>query len=166
MKRIQGTEGVALIECVDRYKDKWRVRWDVRPNEITEENPIPGVNYMEHEFSFKPTIDQVQEVILAWFNQQIDQKILTGFVWRDMPVWLSTENQFNYKAAFDLAAQTSGQTLPVKFKLSDGFYFEFTTVADLMDFYTSAMAYIQATLNRGWTEKDTFDFAPYEAALN
>jgi hypothetical protein len=33
-----------------------------------------------------------------------------------MPVWLSTENQFNYKAAFDLATQTGGKSLPVTFK--------------------------------------------------
>ena len=33
-----------------------------------------------------------------------------------MPVWLSSENQFNYKAAYDLAVQTGGATLPVTFK--------------------------------------------------
>ena len=34
----------------------------------------------------------------------------------DAPVWLSTENQYNYKAAYDLAVQTGGETLPVTFK--------------------------------------------------
>ena len=27
--RIQGSAGVAPIECVNPRKDKWRVRWDI-----------------------------------------------------------------------------------------------------------------------------------------
>ena len=47
-------------------------------------------------------IDKMRE------NDERDEKIVSGFVWRDMQVWLSSENQFNYKAAYDLAVQTKG----------------------------------------------------------
>jgi hypothetical protein len=59
-----------------------------------------------------------------------------------MPVWLSSENQFNYKAAYDLAVQTGGATLPVTFKFGTDEvpqYREFVTLEELTDFYTKAM---------------------------
>ena len=30
-----------------------------------------------------------------------------------MNIWLSSENQFNYKVAYDLALQTNGANLPI-----------------------------------------------------
>lgn len=54
------------------------------------------------------TLEEIKEAILADINTQTDEKILTGFVWNDKPVWLSSENQFNFKAAYDLAIQTQG----------------------------------------------------------
>jgi hypothetical protein len=70
-----------------------------------------------------------------------------------MLVWLSSENQFNYKAAYDLAVQTGGASLPVKFKFGtteDPVYYTFTNINDLSDFYMSAMRYINQTLDQGW----------------
>ena len=167
MKRIKGTEGVALIECINPIVNKWRVRWDVQGNAGTDERGKPeiGVNYMEEEFPYKPTFEEIKELITRWFNQSIDEKIMSGFVWNDYPVWLSTENQFNYKAAYDLAVQTDGTTLPVTFKFGSDEtpkYHEFKTLAELTDFYIKSVAFVQDTLKQGWTEKDTFDFAPYQ----
>ena len=98
-------------------------------------------------------------------NTDIDRQILSGFVWNNMSVWLSSENQFNYKAAFDLAMQTDGATLPVTFKFGTTeapVYHEFTTVSELTDFYTAAMAHVNTVLKAGWMEKDSFDWSPYE----
>lgn len=33
MNRVNGAQGVRLIECTNPVKDKWRVRWDVHNNE-------------------------------------------------------------------------------------------------------------------------------------
>ena len=33
MKRVEGSSGVSLFECVNPVKNKWRVRWDVQPSE-------------------------------------------------------------------------------------------------------------------------------------
>lgn len=167
MKRIKGTDGVALVECVNPITNKWRVRWDVQANAGTDEKgePEKGVNYMEEEFACKPTFPMIKELITGWFNQSIDGKILSGFVWNGFPVWLSTENQFNYKAAYDLAVQTNGTTLPVTFKFGldeTPEYHEFKTLDELTDFYTKSVAFIQDTLKEGWMKKDSFDFTAYQ----
>lgn len=56
----------------------------------------------------------------AYRNQLIDRRFsLLDARYQGALVWLSRENQINYKAAFDLAMQFGGQhgTLPVTFKL-------------------------------------------------
>lgn len=148
---------MAPIECVNPRKDKWRVRWDIREQDGT-------ADYEEVEFDHRPSPGEVREVILAWQNARIDEAILTGFRWEETPVWLSTENQFNYKAAFDLAIQTDGANLPVVFKLGTDekpVYREFTTTDELKAFYTAATAHVQQTLAAGWKAKDGIDFDRY-----
>ena len=110
MQRTEGTAGVKLIECVSPARNKWRVRWDV------QEHEDGSADYMEAEFAHKPTDEEIKAAVIGWYNQQTDQTILSGFGYEGDPVWLSSENQFNYKAAYDLAIQSNGTTLPVKFK--------------------------------------------------
>lgn len=116
----------------------------------------------------------VKDIIIADINSRTDEKIISGFVWTPqaggeaIPVWLSTENQFNFKSAYDLAVQKQGATLPVTFKMGedeDGnpVYHTFETMEDADDFYLHAMAYIKTTLAAGWQEKDSIDWQPYEA---
>lgn len=116
----------------------------------------------------KPSLQQVKNIILTALNKDIDQKILSGMVWKDMPIWLSSENQFNYKAAYDLAVMSQGKSLPVTFKFGTTdtpIYYTFETLEDLSDFYISAMAYINKTLEDGWKKKDSIDWSVYEEAL-
>ena len=91
----------------------------------------------------------------------------SGFVWRDIPVWLSIENQFNYKAAYDLAVQTNGQLLPTfKFGTTESpVYHKFESLEDLRDFYISAISYVTDTLATGWKTKDKIDWTVYEDLL-
>lgn len=117
-----------------------------------------------------PIVDfeTVRNAILADINARTDAKILSGFVWNDKPVWLSGENQFNFKAAYDVAVQTEGASLPVKFKLGETqegepVYHTFTSLNAFTDFYTKAIAYINQCLQDGWTEKDGIDWTPYQA---
>lgn len=119
-----------------------------------------------HTFDHKPTEQEIRDVIIAQINANTDAKILTGFVWQEKQVWLSTENEFNFKAAYDLAVQTGGATLPVKFKLGeDGngnpVYHTFTELSEFTDFYTKAIAFVNTTLNEGWAEKDSIDMTKF-----
>lgn len=170
MKRIQGNG--LLIECVNPRLQKYIVRWDVKPyirkDEITGEEVQSGYDYYEKWLNHKPTMDEVKEIVLGGMNAIIDQRILEGFEWNGMAVWLSGENQFNYKAAFDLALQTSGDNLPVTFKFGttqEPVYHTFSEVEELMDFYTKAMGYINGVLADGWKEKDSMDWSKYEELL-
>ena len=106
-----------------------------------------------------PTVADACAAAMDAINAKTDEKILSGFVWREKNVWLSGENQFNFKAAYDLAAMSQGATLPVTFKLgeaADGtpVYHEFTDMAEFTDFFTRAIAYINQCLVEGWAEKD------------
>lgn len=125
--------------------------------------------YFNHKRSGHPDLAAIRKAIIADINARTDERILTGFSWNGKPVWLSQENQFNYKAAYDLALQTDGQSLPVKFKLgedADGLpvYHTFTALSAFTDFYTRAIAFINQCLNDGWAMKDGIDWTPYAEA--
>lgn len=159
MRRVTGNKGVLPIECVNPKKDKWRIRWDV------QEHEDDSADYMEEEFDHKPTDEEIKAIVIVWYNRQTDQAILSGFEYEGNLVWLSSENQFNYKAAYDLAVQTSGATLPVTFKFGTNeqpVYRVFDTLEELTDFYVSAIRYVQETLEAGWKRKNAFDLELYK----
>ena len=112
-------------------------------------------------YNHKPTADELREDIVQFVNDSVDNKILTGYMWNGHPVYLSSENQFNYKSIYDLA-QKNSSVLPVKFKIFEGadgnvIYHTFETVDELSSFFMGAIAFIQQCLNEGWAEKDSID---------
>ena len=151
---------------------RWKLNFEFSPHYDIDENG----NNVETEFGtwiestlpFKPSIGQLKNYIITTINKEVDQKILSGFVWKEMPVWLSTENQFNYKAAYDLAVMSQGKSLPVTFKFGstdNPVYHTFETLDDISDFYISAMAHVNKCLEEGWKKKDSIDWSVYEKAL-
>lgn len=109
---------------------------------------------------------QIRQAILSDINARTEERILSGFIWERKPVWLSSANQMNWKAAYDRAVQTDGENLPLKFKLGeeeDGtpVYHTFTTLNAFGDFTDSWQRHIQQCLNDGWQEKDGIDWANY-----
>lgn len=165
MKRIQGNKYTKVMTNLGAMSI---VRWDLQPV-VNEAGEIVGMSYYEEQMIGKPTIKRVKEVVLKGMNAVIEEQILKGFVWEGIPVWLSSENQFNYKAAFDLAMQTGGDNLPVKFKFGtdeEPVYHIFETIDDLMKFYTEAMTYINDCLNEGWEKKGAVDWSAYEEIIN
>lgn len=113
----------------------------------------------------EPTTQQCLDSIFSQVNSEIDEKILSGCVWTDADgnshnVWLSMENQFNFKATFDLALQMGGKTLPVAFKLGTNEspdYVTFASVESLQDFILKTTSYIQETLAEGWKRKNAIE---------
>lgn len=160
MDRINAIEENPLIMCVNNILDLWWILWD-------KQNSDEGFSYRFIEVNHKPSIEEVKGIILNWYNQQIGNKILSGFVWRGNSVWLSMENQLNYKAAYDLAVQTEGRLLPTfKFGTTENpVYHTFKTLEELEDFYTSVMSYVTETLSKGWEDKDSIDWSAYEDIL-
>lgn len=151
---------------------RWKIHFGFTPyyEEDEDGNKVETQlgTWTEALVPFKPSLEQLKKLVLDAINKEVDEKILSGFVWKDMPVWLSTENQFNYKAAYDLAVMSQGQSLPVTFKFGtteSPVYYTFETLDDISDFYISAMAYINTTLAEGWKLKDGIDWSVYEEAL-
>ena len=125
-----------------------------------------GYNFRKN-YDHKPTKTELKEDITQLIDGITDSKILQGFRWNEVSVYLSTENQMNFKAAFDLNMQTGGLMLPVKFKLGEdtegnAVYHTFENMEDFTNFYTSAVSYINQCLNEGWSEKDSLDMSSYE----
>lgn len=109
------------------------------------------------DYDHRPAQEELQADLVALVNRSVDEKILTRFAYEGNPVYLSSENQFNYKAAFDLCMLTEGSNLPVTFKFgqeNDPKYRQFNTKDELKDFYLSAISFVTNTLAEGWAEKD------------
>ena len=136
--------------------------------EVDDENATWFELYFYKKKVSQVSLADVEKAVIADINAQTDERILSGFAWNGKPVWLSTENQFNFKAAYDVAIQTDGENLPVKFKLGEDeeghpVYHTFDAQNAFNDFYTKAIAYINQCLNDGWTRKDAIDWTPYES---
>lgn len=167
MIRVQGNSNVKPIECVNPMCNKWRIRWDIQIS--TNESGVEEASYMEHEFTHCPAIEEVKNIITTYYNHITDQKILTGFSFQGNVVWLSTENQFNYKTAYDLAIQTNGATLPVTFKFGtddNPIFHKFSNMEEFAEFYTASALFIQQTLQEGWDTKYNINWSAYEAVHN
>ena len=129
-------------------------------------------NYTWYEIYFykkqgKPNFEKAKDAILNDINDRTDEKILSGMVWNEKKVWLSSENQFNFKAEYDLAVQTQGQSLPTTFKIGEDddknpVYYEFTEMDEFTNFYLASIAYIKSCLEEGWQKKDSIDFDAYK----
>lgn len=120
------------------------------------------------DYDHLPTKLEAKSDVDKLINGLTDGKILSGLRWHDTPVWLSTENQFNFKCAYDIAVQTGGASLPATYKLGeDGqglpIYHTFETLDDFTDFYMSCVGWIQQCISDGWAEKDGVD---YDAMLD
>lgn len=117
----------------------------------------------------------MRKLIADWYDPEIKNKIINGFVWTSfdqevIPVYLSVENQINFKSAYDLAVQKQGATLPVTLKMGekDGvpIYHTFSTMEEADDFYTKAVNHIEQTRAEGWAKKDNFDWSLYTTPIN
>lgn len=119
----------------------------------------------------KPGIAQIKEAVKADINAATDARILNGFVWNGIRVYLSEENQHNFSEAQRIAANMPDAILPVTFKLGedengDPVYHTFEDAEELTGFYLQAVSYINTQLAAGWMEKDAIDWSQYEQAIN
>ena len=149
---------IQKIELIHPLKNRWSIRWNLADTE-------DGFTCESKEFIGKPSPELIKKTILDWHNAEIDRKILSGHTWRGKPVWLSSENQFNYKASFDLAVQTDGESLPVKCKFGDDDnpdYHIFQDLDEFREFYRSIVDYIQSTVESGWSAKDSINWSDYD----
>ena len=119
----------------------------------------------------------VKDAIENDINSRVDEKILCSYPWtvlhgddagKDVKVWLSKENQSNFKAKYDLHfTKPEALTFPTIYKIAEdddhNAVFEvFQNFEELEAFYLGGIAYIEQCYQAGWQEKDDIDWTPYE----
>ena len=142
--------------------------YDMQP-EADERHATWHEVYFYHRRDGCPTLEQVKDAVTADINARVTERIVSTLTWNQKPVWLSTENQQNWKAANDRALQTDGANLPLKLKIGeqdDGtpVYHTFTTVNAFGDFWNACLQHIQQCLQDGWQMKDGMDWSLYGTA--
>jgi len=157
MRKIQGTEYTPLIEQVNPYHQLWKVRVKLDPNE-------DGIiEYMEEDFDHKPTETEIKEYVMAHYNAMCNDMIQSGLKYNDEIVWLSLENQQNYKMIYDYA-MLNDDIFPIKIKLGDALnpeYYQFESIEEIKGFYNSIIKHINDTLCDFWSKKDSIDWSEY-----
>jgi hypothetical protein len=145
------------------------IMWDYKPimkiNAKGVEIETPLAVWQEHTFNYIPTLNEIKEIIISYYNSIIDKEILSEFTWKGMKVWLSIENQFNYKVIYDIAIQTEGKNLPVTLKFGDDentIYYEFSDIDELSIFYRNMTDFIQTTIQNGWKKKEKINWDFYK----
>lgn len=157
MKRVQGNPNVALIECTNPVRNRWRVRWDIQPDDDG------NASFMEEEFNHRPSGEEIKSLISGWISDNTREKIISGFRYEGVPVWLSQENQSNYERSYLQATLCQG-ALPVTFKFGtdeEPVYRTFENATDLGAFYRAFSDYISQTQEEGWAAKDNIDLGLY-----
>lgn len=151
------------------FNKKQTAFYEANPNASAEEVFNMQLTVIEE---YVPSRSEMIGVLKDRINNKVNDQILRGFVWNEMPVWLSVENQNNYKAAYDLAFQARVMQMnftEVKFKFGtdeEPVYYNFTSFEEFADFYIKAVGYIQSCYETGWSEKDALDNLTDELLLN
>lgn len=107
MKRIQGTEGVSLLECVNPAKNRWAVRTDVKAKTGTNEQgePVTGADYFERVFDHEPALAEVQSFIAECIDAFDCSDDVNGFSVNGMSMWLDkpTRTSLSYTISVEEA---------------------------------------------------------------
>ena len=161
---------------------RWIVSYDYT-EETDGENATWYEVYFYKKTDGKPGIERIRDAIIADIDARTDERILSGYEWtvlhgdedgshigETVNVWLTMENQNNFKEAHRIAGNNASLVIPVKFKISEdaekyAIYETFNSFEELNAFYLGAFAYVKACLDAGWQKKDAFDRTPYEEAL-
>ena len=162
MNRIYGL----ISEFAPKREDASRViiAYGMQPEADGEHATWYEVDF--HKKQGKPSLEAIKNAVKADINTRTEERILKGFVWNGINVWLSEENQHNFSEAQRVAIAAPETMLPAKFKLGeddngDAVYHTFETAVELTEFYLAAVAFVKQQLDAGWKEKDGIDWTPY-----
>ena len=120
------------------------------------EDELGGYN-LRAQTREKPTREELQKLLTDTVNAAVAEKILRGMTWEGRQVWLSQENQMNYRTAYDRAVRTDGASLPMTVKLGGEYepeYVELKTLEEAQEFCDAVAAHIDGCIKDGWKEKD------------
>lgn len=167
--------GGKLLYCIDPLRDHWLMAYDLKeapqPEGIEKDAP-KSYSYRSHLFDHQPSHQEVCDLLYGAINDACDQAILQGGSYTTLEerphscrLWLNQQNQFNWKAIYDMAKHSGGANLPAIIKLGitdeDAYYYTITTMRQLEHFILSVFKYIETTLASCWSAKQSLDLTPY-----
>lgn len=140
-----------------------RTRWDLFYGFGKDEDNEMGYNWRT-SFDHQPTIAEIKDTILAQISHNTQQKIIEGFSWKGIKVWLSSENQANYSLAYNMVKNGDLNNLPtIKLGTDDNpVLYEFEDETELISFAQSMQKHIQDCLDESWTERSSIDWSIFE----
>ncbi len=156
LKKVEDRKMGGLL-LADPYKDLWIC-------EITCSNN--DTHYLfNKEYKGKPTQETVSDDVLNELNSECEKEIIENLEINGKKVWLSFENQQNYKMLYDYFTKNTTK-LPLKVKLYDengvGEYKEFDSFEDYETFYFATIEHINSTLAKYWEIKDNINWSEYK----
>ena len=156
MEKIYGAEN----RC-DGIKQIGRRRWKVFFG-FGEDDM--GTYVHCHVFDYRPSLEEVKEMILGQINAIVQERILSGLKYRDKIVWLSAENQRNIALDYAMAKGSDIQTLPT-LKLGTDEDYEMYTFQDVNEFVSFAVqvqTHIEGCIAWGREQKELVNWTNYE----
>lgn len=177
MNKVQGKKS----EFAPVREDASRVIVSYGFKAIDEENATWNEIYFYKKQISQLPFAAIKSAIIADIDADTDAKILNGYEWtilhgddegKTVKVWLSKENQNNFKAKHDAAKEYPDLvTFPMKYKVSEdeegkALYEIFQSFEELVQFYLGGLAYIESCYQDGWAYKDSVDFSIYQNPEN
>lgn len=110
----------------------------------------------QRDYDHVPTSAELRSDIEALVNALTEEKIRTGMRYEGKPIWLSEENQMNFRGLVP--------PMPFRYKVGenengDPVYMEFYDENNLAAFCRAMSEHIYGCLQKGWEEKDGIDNA-------
>jgi hypothetical protein len=116
--------------------------------------------YVYQSYDHYPTREDVKSFVESYYNQCIEEEIISGFKYEYMTVYLSLENQLNYQSIYNRIARGK-MTYPIELKFGDA-YVSFENESQFEKFYLAMREFIDTTVEKGWKLKREFDYEKYD----
>ncbi len=151
---INGPADAPKVECLSPQNQcPWAARFCYKTDEDG------NTTYAMSKFSHRPSVDDVRVEVASYFNDIVKERILSGWTYENVGIWLSNENQMNYATA----AAVGAESLVIKGGSEEApQYLTLSSAEDIRTFVTAMRDYIANTVAWGWEQKDNFDYSPYE----
>ena len=77
MRISGGNRLTKCLECIDSNRNIWKLRWDFSEG-----------SFEETTLSYKPSLQEVKDIIYNHINQETQNTIINKFVWNNTKIYL------------------------------------------------------------------------------
>lgn len=113
----------------------------------------------------KPTKEIIKQHINQYINENVRKSIENNFIWNNLKVSLTIEDQIDINLLFNITNLQNGENLPETIKLKQGketIYYNIETLDEFKDLLICMNKHIRKCLNQSNELKDSIDYKQYE----